>query len=193
VNFFAPFIRRPIGTSLLAAGLTIAGFLAYLLLGVAALPAVEVPAVFVQVQLPGANAQTMATTVIAPLERHFGRIPGVDQMYSNSSEGSGFVRIRFTMDRTTDAAARDVQAAINASAADLPPGMPSPPQYFKFDTGQIPVMLVALTSKSMPPDKLFDLVDTQIRPSIYDMKIKMRRRSCATSSHSTRAPRVRAR
>lgn len=166
VNFFAPFIRRPIGTSLMAAGLTLAGFLAYLLLGVAALPAVEVPAVFVQVQMPGANAQTMATTIIAPLERHFGRIPGVDQMYSNSAEGSGFVRIRFTMDRTTDAAARDVQAAINASAADLPPGLPSPPQYFKFDTGQIPVLLVALTSKSMPPDKLYDLVDTQIRPTV---------------------------
>jgi len=166
VNFFAPFIRRPIGTSLLAAGLTLAGAIAYMLLGVAALPSIEVPAVFVSVQMPGANAQTMASTVIAPLERHLGQIPGVDQMYSNSSENSGFVRVRFTMDRSTDAAARDVQAAINAAAADLPAGMPTPPQYFKFDTGQIPVLLVAMTSKTMPPDKLFDVVDTLIAPSV---------------------------
>ena len=166
VNFFAPFIRRPIGTSLLAAGLTLAGAIAYMLLGVAALPSIEVPAVFIQTQMPGANAQTMASTVIAPLERHLGQIPGVDQMYSNSSEGAGFVRVRFNMDRSTDAAARDVQAAINAAQADLPAGMPSPPQYFKFDTGQIPVLLVALTSKTMPPDKLFDVVDTLIAPTV---------------------------
>ncbi len=166
MNFFAPFIRRPIGTSLLAAGLTLAGAIAYMLLGVAALPSIEVPAVFVQTQMPGASAQTMASTVIAPLERHLGQIPGVDQMYSNSTEGAGFVRIRFDMNRSTDAAARDVQAAINAAAADLPAGMPSPPQYFKFDTGQIPVLLVALTSKTMPPDKLYDVVDTLIRPAV---------------------------
>ncbi|MDQ0009354.1 multidrug efflux pump [Luteibacter jiangsuensis] len=166
MNFFAPFIRRPIGTSLLAAGLTLAGAIAYMLLGVAALPSIEVPAVFIQAQMPGANAQTMASTVIAPLERHLGQIPGVDQMYSNSTENSGFVRVRFNMDRSTDAAARDVQAAINAAAADLPAGMPSPPQYFKFDTGQIPVLLVAMTSKTMPPDKLYDVVDTLIRPAV---------------------------
>ncbi|MET0936969.1 MAG: efflux RND transporter permease subunit [Luteibacter sp.] len=166
MNFFAPFIRRPIGTSLLAAGLTLAGAIAYMLLGVAALPSIEVPAVFIQTQMPGANAQTVASTIIAPLERHLGQIPGVDQMYSNSSEGAGFVRVRFTMDRSTDAAARDVQAAINAAQADLPAGMPSPPQYFKFDTGQIPVLLVSLTSKTMPPDKLYDVVDTLIAPTV---------------------------
>ncbi|MDF4004763.1 efflux RND transporter permease subunit [Luteibacter sahnii] len=165
MNLFAPFIRRPIGTSLLAAGLLLAGALAYRLLGVAALPSIDVPAVAVFAQLPGANAQTMASTVIAPLERHLGRIPGVDQMYSSSNDSSGFVRVRFSMDRNTDAAARDVQAAINASLADLPP-MPAPPQYFKFDTSQIPVLLVTLTSKTMPPDRLFDLVDTQIKPAV---------------------------
>jgi multidrug efflux pump len=166
VNFFAPFIHRPRGTSLLAAGLMLAGILAYMLLGVAALPSIEVPAVFIQAQMPGANAQTMASTIIAPLERHLGQIPGVDRMYSNSTEGGGFVRIQFTMDRSTDAAARDVQAAINASVADLPAGMPSPPQYFKFDTGQIPVLLVSFTSKTMPADKLYDVVDTLIRPTV---------------------------
>jgi multidrug efflux pump len=166
VNLFAPFIRRPIGTSLLAAGLTLCGAIAYMLLGVAALPTIEVPAVSIQASMPGANAQTMASTIIAPLERHLGQIPGVDQMYSSSQEGSGSVRLRFSMDRSTDAAARDVQAAINAAAADLPAGMPTPPQYFKFDTGQIPVLLVSLTSKTMPPDKLFDVVDTLIRPAV---------------------------
>ncbi|WP_132145485.1 efflux RND transporter permease subunit [Luteibacter rhizovicinus] len=166
MNIFAPFIRRPIGTSLLAAGLLIAGFIAYLLLGVAALPSVDVPAVFVSAQMPGANAQTMASTIIAPLERHLGQIPGVDRMYSSSNEGSGFVQVRFTMDRSTDKAARDVQAAINAAAKDLPTGMPSPPQYFKFDTGSIPVLLVAITSKSLPPDRLYDTVDTLLAPAV---------------------------
>jgi multidrug efflux pump len=170
VNVFAPFIRRPIGTSLLAAGLVLCGSIAYMLLGVAALPSIEVPAVFVQAQMPGANAQTVASTIVAPLERHLGQIPGVDQMYSNSSEGSGFVRLRFSMDRSTDAAARDVQAAINAAAADLPAGMPSPPQYFKFDTGQIPVLLVTFTSKTMPPDKLYDVVDTLVRPAVAQIE-----------------------
>ncbi|UPG85677.1 efflux RND transporter permease subunit [Luteibacter aegosomatis] len=165
MNFFAPFIRRPIGTSLLAAGLLLAGTLAYRLLGVAALPSIDVPAVAVFAQLPGANAQTMASTVIAPLERHLGRIPGVDEMYSSSNDSSGFVRVRFNMARNTDAAARDVQAAINASLADLPP-MPAPPQYFKFDTSQIPVLLVTLTSKTMPPDRLYDIVDTQMKPAV---------------------------
>ncbi|WP_369925478.1 efflux RND transporter permease subunit [Xanthomonas sp. NCPPB 2632] len=166
MNVFAPFIRRPVGTSLLAAGLVLCGCIAYMLLGVAALPTVDVPVVVVVAQMPGANAQTMASTVVAPLERHLGQVPGVDQMYSSSTEGNGQVRVRFTMDRSTDSAARDVQAAINAAAADLPAGMPSPPQYFKFDTGQIPVLLVTFTSKTLPPDKLYDVVDTLIRPAV---------------------------
>ncbi|MBB3226709.1 multidrug efflux pump [Luteibacter sp. Sphag1AF] len=166
MNIFAPFIRRPIGTSLLAMGLTLAGMIAYALLGVAALPSIDVPAVFVSAQLPGANAQTMASTVIAPLERHLGQIPGVDKLYSNSTEGSGFVQVRFNMDRSTEKAARDVQAAINAAMPDLAPGMPSPPQYFKFDTSSIPVLLVSITSKSLPPDKLYDTVDTLLAPAV---------------------------
>jgi len=186
VNFFAPFIRRPIGTSLLAAALTLCGAIAYLLLGVAALPTIEVPAVFVQTSMPGANAETMASTIIAPLERHLGQIPGVDQMYSSSTEGAGFVRVRFTMDRSTDSAARDVQAAINAAAADLPAGMPTPPQYFKFDTGQIPVLLVSLTSKTMPPDKLYDVVDTLIRPAVAQIDGVSRVQVFGGTAHAVR-------
>ena len=109
MNIFAPLIRRPVGTSLLAIGLTLAGFIAYLMLGVAALPSLDFPGVYVTVSQPGANAQTMASTVLAPLERHLGQIPGIDEMYGNASEGVASVSVRFKFSRTADSAARDVQ------------------------------------------------------------------------------------
>ena len=165
MNIFAPMIRRPSGTSLLAFGLVLAGICAYLLLGVAALPSLEFPAVFVQASQPGASAETMSSTVLAPLERHLGQIPGVEEMFGNATEGSATVVVRFNFSRTTDKAARDVQAAINAAAADLPV-LPSPPQYFKFDTASIPVLLITLTSKGMPQDKLYDLADTLLQPAL---------------------------
>jgi multidrug efflux pump len=166
MNIFAPMIRRPIGTSLLALGLTLAGLIAYLTLGVAALPSLDFPGVYVVTSQPGASAQTMASTVLAPLERHLGRIPGVDEMYGNASEGSASVQVRFNFGRTADSAARDVQAAINAAAADLPPGLPAPPQFFKFDTAQIPILFITLTSTGLPQDKLFDLTDTLLKPAV---------------------------
>ena len=166
MNIFAPLIRRPAGTSLLAIGLMLAGLWAYLLLGVAALPTLEFPGVFVAAQMPGASAQTMANTVMAPLERHLGRIPGVRQMMGTANEGNAQVMVMFNFGVSTDAAAREVQAAINAAAPDLPTGMPNPPQYFKFDTSQIPVLLVALTSTSLPPDRLYDLTDTLLSPAV---------------------------
>ena len=165
MNIFAPLIRRPVGTSLLALGLLLAGVFAYRLLGVAALPSLEFPGVYIVAQMPGASAQTMASTVLAPLERHIGRIPGIDDMYGNASEGSASIQVRFTFDRTADKAARDVQAAINAAQADLPQ-LPSPPQYFKFDTSQIPILLVSLTSTGLPQDKLYDLTDTLLKPAV---------------------------
>jgi multidrug efflux pump len=186
VNIFAPFIRRPIGTSLMALGLILAGIISYMLLGVAALPSLDVPAVFVSAAMPGANAQTMASTVIAPLERHLGRIPGVDEMHSQSNDGSGFVQIRFNMDRSSDKAARDVQAAINAAAADLPPGMPSPPQYFKFDTGSIPVLLISLTSSTLTPDQLYDLTDTILQPAVSQIPGVGRVRVFGGTPHAVR-------
>ncbi|MEO5829310.1 MAG: efflux RND transporter permease subunit [Rhodanobacter sp.] len=166
MNIFAPLIRRPVGTSLLAIGLMLAGLWAYLLIGVAAFPSIEFPGVAVFAQMPGASAQTMASTVVAPLERHLGRIPGVKQMFSSSSEGSAQIQVIFDFGRTTDSAARDVQAAINAASADLPSGMPSPPGFFKFDTSQVPVLLVSLTSTSLPPDRLYDLADTLLKPAV---------------------------
>ncbi|HEX8778889.1 MAG TPA: efflux RND transporter permease subunit, partial [Rhodanobacter sp.] len=165
MNIFAPMIRRPVGTALLAIGLSIAGFCAYLLLGVAALPSIEFPGVGVQAAVPGASAQVMANTVLSPLERHLGRIPGVRMMFGNATEGSAQIQIMFDMSRSADQAARDVQQAINAAQPDLPTGM-LPPQYFKFDTSQIPILLVTLTSTSLPPDKLYDLTDTLLKPAV---------------------------
>jgi multidrug efflux pump len=166
VNLFAPFIRRPIGTSVLAFGLALAGFWAYLLLGVAALPSLEFPGMVVYTELPGANAQTMASTVAAPLERHLGRIPGIKEMHSESNDGSTSVRIIFNFGNNTDKLARDVQAAINAAQADLPANIPIPPRYYKFNTANIPVLLLSLTSNSLPPDRLYDLADTLINPAL---------------------------
>jgi multidrug efflux pump len=151
---------------LLAIGLMLGGLWAYLLLGVAAFPSIEFPGVAVFAQMPGASAQTMASTVVAPLERHLGRIPGVRMMASSANEGGAQIQVIFNMDRGADKAARDVQAAINAAAPDLPSGLPSPPGYFKFDTSQIPVLLVSLTSTSLPPDRLFDLTDTLLKPAV---------------------------
>ena len=170
MNIFAPLVRRPVGTSLLALGLMLAGLWSYLLLGVAAFPSIEFPGVAVFAQMPGASAQTMAMTVVAPLERHLGRIAGVQRMFSTASEGGARIQVIFNTDRNPDKAAREVQAAINAAAPDLPTigdgGMPSPPQYFKFDTSQIPVLLVSLTSTSLPPDQLYDLTDTLLKPAV---------------------------
>ena len=165
MNIFAALIRRPAGTSLLAIGLMLAGIWAYLLLGVAALPSLEFPGVAVFAQLPGANTQTMASTVMAPLERHLGRIPGVKQMVGNASEGGAQIQVLFNFGVNTDSAAREVQAAINDAGPDLP-AMPAPPQFFKFDTSQIPVLLISLTSTSLPPDKLYDLTDTLLQPAV---------------------------
>ncbi|MHC1480962.1 efflux RND transporter permease subunit [Frateuria aurantia] len=166
MNLFAPLVRRPAGVSLLAIGLLLMGILAYALLGVAALPSLDVPGVMVSASLPGASADTMATTVAAPLERHLGRIPGVDQMYSSSSEGATMIQLQFRLSRNTDSAARDVQAAINEAESDLPSSLPSPPQYFKFNTSSIPILLISLTSRGMSSEQLYDLADTLISPAL---------------------------
>jgi multidrug efflux pump len=175
-----------VGTSLLALGLTLGGIVAYILLGVAALPSLEFPGVVVFGQMPGASAQVMATTVAAPLERHLGQIPGIEEMVSQCTEGSCFVQVRFTMDRNADKAARDVQSAINAAAVDLPTGMPALPNYFKFDTSQIPVLLVSLTSTSLPPDKLYDITDTLLSPAIAQLPGVARVQIFGGTAHAVR-------
>jgi multidrug efflux pump len=170
MNFFAALIRRPIGISLLALGLCMAGALSYAMLGVAPLPQLEFPAVVVFANQPGASARTMAATVAAPLERHLGRIAGLSGMQSNSSEGSTSVVLLFDFGRDVDDAARDVQAAINAAANDLPSNLPSPPMYFKFNTSQIPLLLLALTSDGVPSSTLYEQADTLLAPRIAQVE-----------------------
>jgi multidrug efflux pump len=127
----APFIRRPIGTSLLAAALLLSGILAFNYLPVASLPKVDFPVIQVSAGLPGADPQTMASAVATPLERQFGRISGINQMTSTSQLGSTTVVLQFDLSRNIDAAARDVQAAINAARSQLPANLPNNPTYRK--------------------------------------------------------------
>ncbi|MBU6417192.1 MAG: efflux RND transporter permease subunit, partial [Xanthomonadaceae bacterium] len=126
MNISSPFVKRPIGTSLMAAGVLAIGILCYFLLGISALPQVSFPAIWVSASEAGANATTMAATVTAPLERHLGQIPGVDMMNSRSSNGSAFVILLFDSDVDINAAAQQVDAAINAAVPDLPAGLAMP-------------------------------------------------------------------
>jgi len=169
MNISGPFIRRPIATSLLAIGLFVAGAICYFLLGVAALPNLEPPVIFVSASQPGGSADTMAATVAAPLERHLGQIPGIDTINSSSSEGSASVILVFDSSRKVDDAARDVQAAINAAAPDLPSGLTNAPTYRKANPNNQPVLALALSSDSEPLSKLYDYADSLIAQRIRQL------------------------
>src|ERR1039458_9294758 len=150
MNISAPFIKRPVGTSLLAAALLLSGVLAFNFLPVAPLPQVEFPVISVGAGLPGASPETMASAVATPLERQFGRIAGVNQMTSTSQLGSTGVTMQFDLDRNIDAAGRDVQAAINAARSQLPANLPSNPTYRKANPADAPILIVALSSDTIP-------------------------------------------
>src|SRR5262250_3772063 len=150
MNISGPFIRRPIGTSLLAAALLLSGILAFNFLPVAPLPRVDFPVIGVGAGLPGADPQTMASAVATPLERQFGRIAGVNQMTSSSQLGTTGITLQFDLNRNIDAAARDVQAAINAARSQLPANLPSNPFYRKANPADAPIMILALTSDTYP-------------------------------------------
>jgi multidrug efflux pump len=160
VNIAGPFIRRPIGTSLLSAGLLMAGIIAYPRLPVAPLPQVEFPVIQVQAFLPGASPETMASAVATPLERQFGRIAGVTEMTSTSLLGATTVVLQFDLNRSIDAAARDVQAAINAARSQLPPNLPNNPWYRKVNPADAPIMIIGLTSDVLPVGRLYDAADS---------------------------------
>ena len=160
MNISGIFIRRPIGTSLLAAGLFVVGMISYFLLGVAALPDMQFPAIFVQASQAGADASTMASTVAAPLERHLGQVAGIDTMRSSSSEGSTSVFMMFENGTNLDAAAREVQAAINAAAPDLPTGLNGSPSYEKANPNDDPIIAFALTSDTQSAADLFNVSDS---------------------------------
>ncbi len=170
MNISSPFIRRPIGTSLLALGLLVIGVICYLLLGVAALPDMQIPVIFVQASQAGASAGTMASTVAAPLERHLGQVQGIDSMRSSSSLGATQVFMMFNTGRNLDAAARDVQAAINAAQADLPSGLNSPPSYQKANPNDDPIIAFALTSATQSTRDLYDVADSLLAQRLRQLK-----------------------
>ncbi|HXD95996.1 MAG TPA: efflux RND transporter permease subunit, partial [Candidatus Acidoferrum sp.] len=160
MNVSQPFIRRPIATTLLSVALLLAGIVAYRLLTVAPLPQVEFPVIQVQATLPGASPETMASSVATPLERQFGRIAGVTEMTSTSLLGASTVVLQFDLNRNVDAAARDVQAAINAARSQLPANLPSNPRYRKVNPADLPVLILALTSDVLPVGRMYDAADS---------------------------------
>jgi len=170
MNISAPFIKRPVGTTLLTLALLLAGALAFKYLPVAPLPQVEFPVISVQAGLPGASPETMASAVATPLERQFGRIAGITQMTSSSQLGSTNVVLQFDLSRNIDAAGRDVQAAINAARGQLPANLPNNPSYRKSNPADAPVIILALTSDTIPLPKIYDVADTVLAQKLAQME-----------------------
>ncbi|ETR75106.1 acriflavine resistance protein B [Afipia sp. P52-10] len=169
-SFSEPFILRPVGTILLAIGLFLTGVVAYLALPVASVPNIDFPVISVSASRPGADPTVMAATVAAPLERRLGEISGINQMTSTSSLGTTRISLQFSLGRDIDRAARDVQAAINASLSDLPSDLPSLPRFWKANPAASPVLIVALTSKTLLPSALYDIADTVLVQRISQIR-----------------------
>jgi multidrug efflux pump len=159
-NFSAPFIRRPVATSLITIAIFLSGVVAFRFLPVAPLPQVDFPTISVGASLPGASPETMASAVATPLERQFGRIAGVTQMTSSSGLGSTGITLQFDLNRDINAAARDVQAAINAARNQLPEDLPGQPTYRKVNPADAPIMILALTSDNVPRAQIYDAADS---------------------------------
>ena len=159
-NFSAPFIRRPVATSLITIAILLSGLVAFRFLPVAPLPRVDFPTINASANLPGASPETMASAVATPLERQFSRIAGVTQMTSNSSLGSTNVTLQFDLNRDINAAARDVQASINAARSQLPADLPGQPTYRKVNPADAPILLLALTSENIPRAEIYDAADS---------------------------------
>src|SRR6202166_574119 len=169
MNISAPFIRRPVATSLLTVALLLSGALAYRMLPVAPLPEVEYPVIQVNANLPGASPETMASAVATPLERMFGRIAGITQMTSTSGLGSTNVVMQFDLDRNIDAAGRDVQAAINAARGQLPANLPNNPNWRKTNPAESPIMALALTSDTATQQQMYDQADSILAQKIQQI------------------------
>ncbi|OAF17812.1 multidrug efflux RND transporter permease subunit [Bradyrhizobium neotropicale] len=168
-SFSSLFIRYPIGTSLLMAGILFVGLVAYPLLPVAPLPQVDFPTIQVSASLPGGSPETMASSVAQPLERQLAQIPGITQMTSTSSLGSASITIQFDLNRLIDAAANDVQAAINAASGQLPKNLPSPPTYRKVNPADSPIMILSATSDTLPLTTVSDRTDAQLAQQISQL------------------------
>src|SRR6202165_1680173 len=159
-NFSAPFIRRPVATSLITIAILLSGMVAFRFLPVSPLPQVDFPTISVGANLPGASPETMASAVATPLERQFGRISGVNQMTSSSQLGSTGITLQFDLNRDINAAARDGQASINAARSQLPANLPSNPSYRKANPADAPVLILALTSDTMTVPQMYDAADS---------------------------------
>ncbi len=170
MNFSEVFVRRPIATTLLTLGLALAGIAAFFLLPVAPLPTVDFPTVFVQASLPGASPETMATSVATPLERHLGLISDVTEMTSQSRVGQSTMILQFDLNRNIDGAARDVQAAIVASRADLPATLKSNPTYRKANPSAAPILILAMTSATRKPTQIYDVAANLIQQRLSQIK-----------------------
>jgi multidrug efflux pump len=170
MHLSAPFIQRPVATSLLSLALLLAGSVAYSLLPVASLPNVDFPVIGVGAGMPGASPETMASSVATPLERQFGRIAGVNQMTSSSSLGSASVTLQFDINRNIDAAARDVQASINAARSQLPANLPQNPSYRKANPAEAPILILTLTSDVVPKAQIYDVADSILSQKISQIQ-----------------------
>ena len=160
MNVSSPFIKRPVATTLLAAALLLAGMLAYANLPVSPLPKVDFPTISVTVTEPGASPETMASAVATPLERRFGRIAGITEITSSSTLGQAQITLQFDLSRDADGAARDVQAAIAAAAGELPSDLPQRPTFRKVNPADSPIMIVSLTSSTIPLSTVFEQANT---------------------------------
>ena len=156
MNISAPFISRPVATTLLVIAIALAGGVAFRLLAVAPLPQVDFPTISVNAGLPGASPETMASSVATPLERQFGRIASVTEMTSSSTLGSTSITLQFELNRNIDAAARDVQSAINAARGYLPTNLPSNPGYRKVNPADSPIFMIGLTSPTLTKGQMYD-------------------------------------
>ncbi len=170
MSFSETFIRRPVGTTLLAIGIFLVGLVAYQFLPVANVPSVDFPVIRVSASRPGADPTVMAATVAAPLERRLGEIAGVTQLTSTSSLGTTSVTVEFSLGRDIDRAARDVQAAINAASTDLPSDLPTAPTFRKANPAATPILIVALTSKTIPPSAVYDAADSVLAQRISQVE-----------------------
>src|SRR6478736_845708 len=165
-----PFIRRPVATTLLTVGVALAGIVAFTLLPVSPLPQVDIPTISVSASLPGGSPETMSTSVATPLERQLGRIAGVTEMTSSSSQGSTNVTLQFDLNRDIDGAARDVQAALNAARAQLPTGMPGNPTYRKVNPADQPILILAMTSNTLSQGQIYDAASTIVAQKIAQVQ-----------------------
>src|SRR5579862_2562910 len=170
MNISGPFIRRPIGTSLLAAALLLSGILAFNFLPVASLPKMDFPVISVGASLPGADPQTMASSIATPLERQFGLIAAVNQMTSTSQLGSTSIVLQFDLNRNIDAAGRDVQAAINAARSQLPANLPSNPTYRKANPADAPILILAFTSDTETVPRMYDAADSVLAQKLSQVR-----------------------